>query len=118
MDAQRIQPFLVRVRLASQQFQGCRNANGEPKRLFHLPKAALNFDYGKLTLKSSVQASSRSGKSVREIHLSVTAGTASPQRNFPLDSFQGLTGLWLDRLVNIDRFCQNSWFLWLVGGIR
>jgi hypothetical protein len=69
MNAQRFQPFLKRVRLASQQFPGCRNAGDQLKWLLNLKKATLNFDYGKLTQKSIVQASFYQEKPIGKIRL-------------------------------------------------
>jgi hypothetical protein len=50
MNAQADQPFAVLVRLASQQFLGCRNAGVDWKRRLNEEDAALKLHYGQLAL--------------------------------------------------------------------
>jgi hypothetical protein len=55
MNAQRSNLSWYRCGWLHSKFQGCRNAIDGTEQPLHRQKAALNFYYGKLTLKSSVQ---------------------------------------------------------------
>jgi hypothetical protein len=67
MNAQRFQPFLERVRLASQQFPGLPQCECDKLKW---PSASIeatnNFDYGNLFLKTTAQAFSVRGKNNQE----------------------------------------------------